>query len=162
MPLVVTFQYELMRGYNVFGPEKSQREPFFEVMALFGHDLDMIGISTYPGFIYEDPETFPSDYFDPLTKTGKPVGIFETAWPATDSRSETDQDIYLKWLLSQVPVTGFQLIIWTSANDTLRSSDRLGRFEIVEGIPAWFGSLGLWDIDSKPKLAARTWQLALR
>jgi len=44
-------------------------------------DIDVLGLSSYPSFFFEDPETIPGDYFRRLqVASGKPVIMAEGGW----------------------------------------------------------------------------------
>jgi hypothetical protein len=64
--------------------------------ALDAHNLDkvdVIGLSVYPFFNYEDPADVPSDYLKPLVDRigDKPIVITETGWPAENIDSLNPQ-----------------------------------------------------------------------
>jgi hypothetical protein len=76
------FNYEHLSGQGLLNGWNAS---YWE--ALDAHDfnkIDVIGLTLYPFFNYEDPALVPSDYLDPLVvKIGsKPIVITETGWPA--------------------------------------------------------------------------------
>jgi hypothetical protein len=158
--VLVTFQYELVRGYHGRGPGPMVIPPHPELIEHFGSDLDMVGLATYPQIEFDDPAQLPDTFFDAVPDISKPIGIFETSWrttgtPGSDART---QDRYLAWLLRQASSRGFQTLFWTSACDTLLQSDVPPSYlNTVYGIPASTGVLGLWTLGGTPKLAATRW-----
>ncbi len=104
----------------------------------------------------------PDDYFAPIEELGKPIVISETSWHTRGSGSEKAQDLYLKWILERAADSHIPWLIWTGMCDTLAPQAGSSVFELVAGLPAWMGSLGLWDINGRPKSGAARWQGALK
>jgi hypothetical protein len=160
--VLVSFQYELMQGHHVFGEERGYIPPHFEVISRFGDVLDTLGLSTYPSFLFALPDDIPPTYFDPIIALGKPIVISETSWQTQGSGSAAAQDAYLRWILERAADSRVSALIWTSSCDTLDAQHGLSDFRLIHGVPAWFGSLGLWDISGRPKAGAIRWQQAMR
>ena len=60
--------------------------------------------------------------------------------------------------LRQAASAPFQAVIWACAFDTIAEASGMRPFDTVYWIPAWFGSLGLWDARGVPKPSAGVWQ----
>ncbi len=162
--VLVTFQYELIRGYHGHGPGPMVIPPHPELIEHFGSDLDMIGLSTYPQIEFDDPRDIPRTFFDVIPDIGRPVGVFETSWRTTGGTSsdEETQDRYLSWLLQEARRRDFRVLLWTSACDTLLTTDVPPRYlDTVHGIAGSMGVLGLWTLPGEPKIATPRWLGAL-
>lgn len=160
--VLVSFQYDWVRGANhpdfPIGPHP-------QVIAAFGSDLDMVGISTYPHGQYRRPQDIPADFFDAIPDLGRPIGIFETTWrtEGDDSRYSVEvQDEFVRWLLAAAQAHRFEVVLWTCASDTLsRTELPPERTGSVYGMPWSFGALGLWTLEGQAKPGATRWLAAL-
>ncbi|MDC0303841.1 hypothetical protein OAL15_02395 [Flavobacteriales bacterium] len=136
-----SLQLELLYGKLGGWDEKTS----VEVLEAFGENYDVLSISTYP----HEADTKSSDSLinDLLTRTIKPIGIFETSFP-TDKYSYKEQEEYLVHVLSKLNESKrCKLLIWTSIHDT----------ETVLKDNHWSGHLGLFSSKFKPKNSWETW-----
>lgn len=153
---MVSFQYEALQGHDVFGPDRSRTPPVGDLVAHFDPAIPALGLSTYPGRVFDDPADLDLAYFEPLLRLGQPVFIFETAWHTSGSGSPSEQERYVEWLLERHEDLRLAGLIWASTCDTL-GREAPTDLTVTHGMPAWFGSLGLWGIDGRAKPAVRPW-----
>ena len=160
--VALSFQYELLQGYQGFGDKGVTSQPQWELISHFGPELDVIGMSLYPSLWFEDPNQIPGDYLAPLDSMDRPVAVMETAWPTLDDAGGIEQDQYLRWLVEAIETKDVCLLIWTSAKDTLRGEMEPREVANSEVLPHWMGTLGLWKFYGTPKRAAERWMRLLR
>jgi len=164
----VTFQWDDLN--NMFPqPEEGNRQklnPNWSQVEAFEPNLDLIGLSSYPYFVFPSAKDIPADYYSRiLEKTNKPIAITEGGWTSRDignvHATPEDQVEYLNAIHDQL---GSRLAFWVylilndfdlesyskafkdqgaSANDL----DALGMF----------ASLGLRENDGAPKPALEVW-----
>ncbi|MPZ22654.1 MAG: hypothetical protein GEU28_03745 [Dehalococcoidia bacterium] len=146
----VTFQYEALQG-TLGGDEHEPRWGLLDDFA----GLDMIGISSYPGFAFGSSSDIPGNYYAQiLDHTDLPVAIAEMGFNSEAAanggspRSEEEQNAFLRKALDQVERFGLQFVMWyVSADPTFEP-------------PAPFNtlsSIGLIRPDGSEKDAWRTW-----
>lgn len=153
--VTVSFQYELLRDIHAFSGKPHKISPHPELITYFGPELGVIGISTYPSQIFNDPNEIPPGYLDSLTTDGRRLAIFETSWPT--EADDLAQDRYAEWIFDSATRLGIEFIAWTSICDSLVGSEGEHR----PGIESWFGRLGIWEYDGSPKRMSDRWQTFL-
>jgi hypothetical protein len=108
----VTFQYEDLSGLPPFGDDGEG----WDLLDDFAH-LDLVGLSTYPGFSFSSLAELPDTYYDEvLNHTDLPVAIAEmglnSAQQTPLQSSEEDQRQFLVRALSDADRLGFVFAIW--------------------------------------------------
>ncbi len=165
--IYTVFQYEHLKGDGYLLGKKDERSDLFVLISKF-KKLDLIGITTYPYFDYQNPDQIPSDYFDLLKNYSEAkIAITETGWPAKTRfggkleslnnqgfvGSEEEQVQYLDWLLTfKSAPDQFEYINWIFVNDVVQWSDGTAStgFEL-------FDSIGLKNHEGTPKLVWKKW-----
>lgn len=118
------FQYETMKGLRggLFGGTNDESKNQWYMLRAF-NSADMIGFTSYPGLIYQNPSDIPDDYYNEIREyTGKPIVFTETGWfregPASgwESSAEEQAEFIHRWF----GLTDFvdpQFVIWSFMYD---------------------------------------------
>jgi hypothetical protein len=164
----VTFQWDDLN--NMWPqPEEGERQklqPNWDQVEAFEPDLDLLGLSSYPYFVFPSGADIPADYYSrALAYTDKPVAITEGGWISGDlgtiHATPEDQIAYLTAIHEQL---GSRLAFWVYLvlNDfDLDSYTKM--FKAQGGNPAdiqtlgMFSTLGLRELDGTPKPALELW-----
>jgi hypothetical protein len=114
----VTFQYEALKGLPPSGETDRIGWQIFDDFP----SLDLIGLSTYPGFSFNSLGEIPADYYDEvLAHTNLPVAIAEmglnSAQQTPITTNEEDQRQFLVRALSDTDRLGFAFAIWYAPAD---------------------------------------------
>ncbi|HTQ10441.1 MAG TPA: hypothetical protein VMI31_10245 [Fimbriimonadaceae bacterium] len=125
--------------------------------------IQALGVSSYPAFGWGDPKQLPIDYFRRLLGgRSLPVLMVEGGWPSTDvPGAKSDQDKEARWLkrlfaiLDDCHASFVGLLMYTDLD--------LPHIPELKGtIMPMFATMGLVDIDYKPKPAMAIWDEAFR
>lgn len=151
--VTVSFQYEVLVGHEAHNRSAPD---------LFGDDLDVLGISTYPLLGTPDPTLLAHDYYDGLSSYGKPIAVCEFGWPTLStlqpSLAELHQSLYMDRALRDFARCDVELAVWTSSIDSGMGPVDKQPHEHMNGDPKWRWHLGLWTIDGRAKRAAQLWK----
>ncbi|MEX2236643.1 MAG: hypothetical protein WEB00_03790 [Dehalococcoidia bacterium] len=109
----VTFQYEDLKGLPPYGEEHGPRWELIDDFA----SLDLLALTTYPGFSFSSPADIPPDYYDEaLVHTDLRVAIAEMGFnsdqKAPAETTEEDQRLFLARTLFDVSRLGFAFAVW--------------------------------------------------
>ncbi|HEX5939401.1 MAG TPA: hypothetical protein VFZ12_03495 [Dehalococcoidia bacterium] len=145
----VTLQFEALNGLP---PSGETGMVGWQILDDF-RSLDLVGISTYPGFSFGSIEEIPANYYDEvLNHTDLPIAIAEMGLNSQQqtpiSSTEEDQREFLARLLADMDRLGFVFGIWYAPADP--------SYEL----PAPFNSLafiGLLRSDGSEKPAWAEW-----
>lgn len=150
----VSFQVEDAHG--LFIPEDGEG---FDLVDDF-RNLDMLGLSSYPMFAFEDPADVPEDHLSRFRQeTDLPLGMVEGGWssdsvPSADA-SPAEQAAYMARYAELLDGVGARLWILLLYADL--DLDAFGlppdRAETLES----FASMGIVDSDLEPKPSFQAW-----
>lgn len=152
--IAATLQYEFMTGRDRHWQRPADPRP---VEALRDH-LDVLGIATYPHLAGVEPADLDAAYFEPATRLGLPIAIYETAWPSVEPGSTDDQATYAQHLLAAAASIDATLVVWTSTTDALQLPEPDADRAAFDAAARWMRRLGLFTIDGEPKPAAAAWR----
>ena len=164
----VTFQWDDLN--NMFPqPEegnKQRLDPNWSQVDAFEPNLDILGLSSYPYFVFPSGADIPADYYSrALQHTDKPVAITEGGWSSRDfahiRATPEDQIAYLNAIHNQL---GSRLAFWVYLVLNDFDMDSYTKMFISQGgNPAdmdtlkMFSTLGLREMDGTPKPALELW-----
>ncbi|MGJ3235776.1 glycosyl hydrolase 53 family protein [Marivirga sp.] len=114
--------------HNFYQPDVPNPDGFIEEIANYANTMDLVSISFYPFFKGLKSEQDFMKAFDFLhEKIEKPIAIAETSHLAEDlsvesldlfiSGNESEQEDYLKTLLTQAQIHDYEYIIWWAHRD---------------------------------------------
>ncbi len=153
--ITVTMQYEDLQG--ILPREDTHFVDWQLLRAL--DPVDFIGISTYPGFAYNDPAQIPDDYYLQLTAfTEKPIAIAEMGYasreqPGVIGGSEEQQTAFLERALEDAEDLSMPFAICFAILDPAYARrTQFGSFE----------NIGLLRGDDTQKPAWSAWDEAAR
>lgn len=145
-----TFQYEDLVGLV------SSAQPAWSLIARFEPKLDLVAISTFPGFVFVNVDQLPADYYRQLrTRTERQLAIVSSGWssaPAnglTGVEAEAEQARFLRRLLDEAARLDAEMLIWYLARDPV----------VTPGsgfLP--LAATGLYRPDGQPKSAWLIWR----
>lgn len=114
----VTFQYEWLLGNR--GGWFGGAEVVADWSALDRFPgADMVGFTTYPSLVFDDPEALPADYYTQIAgHTDLPVLFTEIGWTADEGLpllpgSEQEQVAFIDVLQQQTATLGAEVLVWT-------------------------------------------------
>lgn len=155
-----TFQYEDLLGKLNTGEDNT---PLWPLINRFEPKLDMLAISTFPGFVFGSAGGIPTDYYTQMrAQSAKPIAFVSVGWSsatppqdaatpaALNDTGQNEQSAFLALALADAQKVGARLFVWYLARDPTVQPN------------AGFGPLaqaGLYAADGKPKLAWTTWQV---
>jgi hypothetical protein len=163
----VTFQWDDLN--NMFPqPEEGNRQrlsPNWDQVDAFEPDLDLLGLSSYPYFVFPSGAEIPADYYSRALQHGKPVAITEGGWVSGDlgtiHATPQDQVAYLNAIHDQL---GSRLAFWVYLVLNDFDMDSYSKMFVSQGgNPAdmdtlkMFSTLGLRELDGTPKPALDVW-----
>ena len=150
--VATNFQLEYMKGEAYLTGRKHEKH--YDILEMFGEKMDLVTVTTYPWFDYNNPQDIPDDYFMDIRQySSKPLMITETGWPShgfpvpsvdADPQTQVDYLIRLVELTKDMDTEG---IVWVFPHDA-----PLG---IAGGI---FDHISLRERDGKDKEAYGYWQ----
>ena len=116
-----TFQYEEMQGLLRGG---SGQLPAWGLVQRFEPKIDMLAVSSFPGFIFNDVRELPMDYYTGLKdRSEKPLALVSVGWSSTPPRpgenGEAAQVSYLYRVLSAADDLDAQLLVWYLGRDPI-------------------------------------------
>jgi len=145
-----TFQYEEMQGLLRGG---SGQLPAWSLVQRFEPKIDMLAVSSFPGFIFDDVQQLPMDYYTGLQgRSTKPLAIVSVGWSSTAARpgesGESAQVTYLYRVLAAADDLDAQLLVWYLGRDPVG----------VSGGPLdTLGTMGLQAQNGTAKTIWRVW-----
>ena len=131
--------------------------PAWSLVQRFEPKIDMLAVSSFPGFIFEDIHQLPMDYYTGLRdRSTKPLAIVSVGWSSEAARpgesGEAAQVSYLYRVLSAADDLDAQLLVWYLGRDPLG----------VSGGPLdQLATMGMQSQNGIPKSIWRVWQSAL-
>lgn len=147
--VTATFQLEAMAG-------AAGNNPQWEIIDLFEPKLDVIAVTTYPSFFFDNPDALPNTYYSQIAQhTSKPIIFAESGWSSGGDvqfhGSYENQERFLRRIVELTSDIDLRLWIWWFLHDQ--------RIEIPGNpIQDWFKTLGLRESDGTAKLSWITWQ----
>jgi len=148
-----TFQYEDLQGILRTGESTL---PGWSLVTRFEPKIDVLAISSFPGFVYKSAAEVPSEYYRQLRgRFQMPIAFVSVGWssaPRVDEVQgrEADQASFLRRALAEAEDISAVVFIWY-----------LGR-DLTLGPSAGFESLaatGLFDVEGRPKVAWLVWRI---
>ncbi len=149
------FQYERLRG-GVFFLGDNQDQSQWHLIEQFNDQLDLIGLTTYPFLLYDDPAELPANYYTEITKhASKPIAFTEMGWPsdplsvAPDNPhggSEEEQASFVQRFFELTKDLNLELVMWSFPNDIDPNSNQA------------FTSVSLRYNDGRKKPALAIWR----
>ncbi|MDE1851996.1 MAG: hypothetical protein KGH69_04915 [Candidatus Micrarchaeota archaeon] len=117
------FQLERMKGLNggLFGGKNDTSNSEWQL--LDGLSGDAVGFTTYPEFIYQNPNQIPSDYYSGImAHTSKPIFLTEIGWSSADvaagwSSTPAEQAAFISRLSNMTSGGSISMRIWSFAYD---------------------------------------------
>jgi hypothetical protein len=153
--ITVTMQYEDLQSLL---PREDTHFVDWQLLRAFD-PIDFVGISTYPGFAFDDPANLPADYYTQLSAfTDRPVAIAEMGYasvnqPGVINGSQEHQAAFLKRALADAEQLSMPFAIWFAIWDpTYAGGTQFGAFEHI----------GLRTSDDTEKPAWSDWDAASR
>ncbi len=114
----VTFQYEWMLGHRAGWYGGDEMAADWTALDRF-RGADMVGFTTYPSLVFDDPAGLPPDYYAQIADhVAVPVIFTEVGWTADDTLpllpgSEAEQVAFIAVLAAQAPPVGVEAMVWT-------------------------------------------------
>ena len=139
-----TFQYEDMIGLL------AGTLPAWSLIDRFDPKIDLVAVSTFPGFVLNSINDMSEGYYDALlAHLPRPAAFVSVGW--SSQTGETDQFNYLTRVLKAADAAKARLFVWYLARDPVQGPDES------------FGPLaqmGLQNVNGTPKTAWSTWRRA--
>lgn len=147
------FQLERLRGLRggLFGGENDPESATWELLERFPK-ADLVGVTTYPGLIYGNPDEIPDDYYAELDeRAGRPVAITETGWSQESKgegwvSDEAEQAAFVDRLLALTADVDVETLLWVwlyeQADESGAFSGMSLRREDGSARPAWDAWVG--------------------
>jgi len=117
----VTFQYEELLGIV---PELPPHQPRWELLDDLGARLDLVGLTSYPSFVYPTARKVPAEYYRQIDKyTEQPVAFVGVGFSSGATRggvnasTEPEQRRFLQRLLDDAFRMQSPLVIWFASHD---------------------------------------------
>jgi hypothetical protein len=113
--VTLTFQYEDLQGLL---PTEDRHFPDWPLLDRFAPFMDVVAISTYPGFVYSRTSDIPQNYYSQLRAfTDKPIVIAETGFSSEPegtemAGSEEEQSAFVERILQEAEDLRMPAIIW--------------------------------------------------
>ncbi|MEZ4502526.1 MAG: hypothetical protein R3C39_07865 [Dehalococcoidia bacterium] len=153
--VLVTFQYEQLLGLVPWEPPHAPR---WDLLRDF-EGLDMIGLTSYPSFVFSVARKVPPDYYSQLVDhTSLPIAFVSTGFASAPAReglnssTPAEQRRFLERLLVDAEALHSPLLIWFASRD----------LEFADSPPLdLLASIGLRTADGEPKEAWPAWEDAL-
>ena len=145
-----TFQYEEMQGLLRGG---SGQLPAWSLVQRFEPKIDMLAVSSFPGFIFSDIQQLPMDYYTGLKdRSSKPLAIVSVGWSSTAARpgesGEAAQVSYLYRVLSAADDLDARLLVWYLGRDPMG---------VAGGPLDQLGTMGMHTQNGSAKSVWRIW-----
>ena len=147
-----TFQLEAMEG--LLSPD-SESVPEWSLLQKFEPKLDLVAVSTYPSFVFDSPDSIPSDYFSQIKSyTSKPIAIASAGYSSGPGRNgvnegtETEQAAFVGRLLLEADSLDMPFVVWLTGCDPAVPADP--PFDL-------YAHTGLRRSDGSPKPAWQVW-----
>ncbi len=155
--VTVTFQYEDLLGLL---PTQDQHYADWPMLQRFNDKLDVLGISSYPGFAYSNASDIPEHYYSQLTAfTDKPIVLAETGYASvavsggTSRDGDAEQRAFVQRVLADAQALQMPFMIWFAAWDP----------SYAKGTPfGVYEHIGLLRDDNSEKPAWAAWAEAAR
>jgi hypothetical protein len=148
-----TFQYEGLLGLLGGG---ELRPETWGLVDRFMPKMDMLALSTFPGFVFETVEALPEDYYARISsRTTLPVAFASVGWSShalpggSPSVAASQQASFLRRIFEAAEAVSCQLVVWY-----------LGRDPTVSPTAGFdpLAMAGLVDTDGQPKMAWNVWR----
>lgn len=151
--VLVTFQYEQLLGLVPWEPPHAPR---WELLADF--TLDVVGLTTYPSFVYSVARKVPPEYYAQLTeRTDRPIAFMSAGYASAAAReglnssTPAEQRRFLERLLTEAEELQAPLLIWFASRD----------LDFAQSAPLdLLSSIGLRTAGDEPKEAWPSWEAA--
>jgi hypothetical protein len=146
-----TFQLEAME--NLLSPTGAG--PEWDLLDRFGSKMDLVAFSTYPSFVFKDPESIPANYFSQIqSHTTKPIAIAAAGYSSGPERgglnqgTEAQQATFLGRLLTEADQLNMAFVVWLAGRDP--ASPASPPFDLYD-------QMGLLHADGSAKPASQVW-----
>jgi hypothetical protein len=114
-----TFQYE-----DLLGLVAGQTQPAWALISRFDPKLDVIAISSFPGFIYTKADDLPANYYQQLrARFDKPIAFVSVGWSSnapdgvSTVEAEAAQAGFMRRVLEDAERMRVQLVVWYLGRD---------------------------------------------
>ncbi len=124
-------------------------------------DIDVIGLSAYPGFSFASPADIPLDYLSRFhLESGKPLLMAEGGWGSAGGvyNSPANQAAYYERVFDLLDGVQAELAILLLYQDLDMSDPGWGVSPERAAIVEWFSSMGIVDIAGAPKPVYAVWE----
>lgn len=146
-----TFQYE-----DLLGLVGGSRQPAWSLIPRFEPKIDMVAVSSFPGFVYANVGAIPANYYSQLrARTDKPIAFVSVGWSSVPANGtgqvegEAEQAAFLRRLFREAEQLGAELVVWYLARDP----------SVTPGAAFMpLASTGLYRADGQPKSAWLVWR----
>ena len=125
--VTTTLQYEDLLGVM---PREDMHFPSWQIVRVLEPDVDFFGISTYPSFAVNAVSEIPGNYYSQMgAYTDKPIVIAEMGFSSEASQesinsgSETEQEAFVRRVLSDAEAMGMRFVIWFAIWDPTYAAD---------------------------------------
>jgi len=147
------FQYEDMLGILNTGEATL---PAWSLVNRFEPKIDMLAVTSFPGFVYTSANSLPPDYYEPLRgRSQRPLAFVSVGWSSAASpdglsnEAQGEQLVYLSSLLAAAESLQARLVVWYLGRDT--SVSPATAFEPL-------ATMGLFTTEGEPKAAWLIWR----
>lgn len=122
-------------------------------------DVDVVGLSSYPGFSFASPEAIPYGYFRPFVEaTGKPVLLAEGGWSSGPGGGSPEQQAaYLAALFDELEAVQAELVLPLLFADLDLADPGWGLPPDRAATLAYFAHMGIVDASLTAKPAFAVW-----
>ena len=124
-------------------------------------DVDAVGISSYPGFVYSDPAQIPANYYQRFADAGgKPLLMAEGGWSSAGGPNFTPQkeSAYYARMFDLLDGVHAELVILLLFNDLNLADPSWGLPADRQATLQNFANMGIVDTSGAPKPAYAVWQ----
>lgn len=152
-----TFQFENLQGIL----QQESRQALWGLVNRFEPKIDMLAVSSFPGFVYATTAELPDDYYAELrARSQKPLAFVPLGWSSAPqsgdlaaATAEGEQLAFLVRALTAAQEMGASLFVWC-----------LGRDPLILPSPSFapLAMMGLQRPDGSPKAAWQVWEQHVR
>lgn len=154
------FQLEMLNGDAFLAGGADTRDPQWQLLDRFAGHLDVVGLTSYPFFDYETPDSLPADYYrSAAARAGRPLVLTELGWPSKPLRTAPDSGY---GGTSEEQAAFIQRLPVLFEGGEIAAALWAFPFDPGPGVPPPFESVALRENDGTAKPAFAAWQFIIK